>query len=455
MDIIYSINDKINGIVWGLPMIGLILGTGIYFSIRLGFLQISRFAYIFKNTIGKAFAKSEGEGSISSAKAGLTSIAAVVGTGNIAGVATAIAIGGPGAVFWMWVAAFFGMCTKYAEITLGIKYREKTDDGNYTGGAMYYLDKGLHQKWMAVFFSIMVIIAYFVVGAIVDTNSICLSVETKFGIPTIATGIIFSVLTAVVILGGITRIGDVCQWLTPVMSMIYIGAGILIIILNIKQLPAALAQIVTMAFKPAPAVGGFAGSTIILMITKGMARGMFSNEAGLGSSPMIHASAKVSHPCEQGIWGTTEVFVDTIIIATITGLAIVISGEWKTGLDGVALTMKAFDTALPGNFGSYIVMISTVLFGYSCLITANWYCERSADYLLGKKSILPIRILWCITIIVGSQGGLKFVWDLADTCNGLMAIPNLIGILLLSPKVIALTKEYFAKVKEEKISSLE
>ena len=450
MDKIYSINDKINEIVWGPYMIFLLVGVGIFLTIRLKGIQFGKFGYIVKNTIGKAFKNSEGEGSISSAKAGLTSIAAVVGTGNIAGVATAVAIGGPGAVFWMWVSAIFGMATKFSEITLGIYFREKKDDGTYSGGAMYYIEKGLHSKILAVFFAVMVIIAYFVVGAIVDTNSICISVHAQFGIPTIATGIAFSILTAIVILGGITRIGDVCQWLTPFMCGIYVIAGLAVIVLNIREVPSAIGEIFKGAFTPAGATGGFAGTTFMIMVTKGMARGLFSNEAGLGSSTIIHSSAIVKHPVEQGIWGATEVFVDTLVVASITGLSIVISGAWKTGLDGAALTMKAFEMALPGKIGSYIVMLSAILFGYSCLISANYYCEKAAEYLFGKHSAIPIRIVWCIFIVIGSIGGLKFVWDLADTCNGLMAIPNLIALLILSPIVVKLTKEYFQQVKNKK-----
>ena len=450
MDKIYSINDKLNEIVWGPYMIFLLVGVGIFLTIRLKGIQFGKFGYIVKNTIGKAFKNSEGEGSISSAKAGLTSIAAVVGTGNIAGVATAVAIGGPGAVFWMWVSAIFGMATKFSEITLGIYFREKKEDGTYSGGAMYYIEKGLHSKILAGFFAVMVIIAYFVVGAIVDTNSICISVHAQFGIPTIATGIAFSILTAIVILGGITRIGDVCQWLTPFMCGIYVIAGLAVIVLNIREVPSAIGEIFKGAFTPAGATGGFAGTTFMIMVTKGMARGLFSNEAGLGSSTIIHSSAIVKHPVEQGIWGATEVFVDTLVVASITGLSIVISGAWKTGLDGAALTMKAFEMALPGNIGSYIVMLSAILFGYSCLISANYYCEKAAEYLFGKHSAIPIRIVWCIFIVIGSIGGLKFVWDLADTCNGLMAIPNLIALLILSPIVVKLTKEYFQQVKNKK-----
>lgn len=444
MESIYIFNDWLNGLIWGPYMLALLVGTGVFVTIRLGFPQIANFKYIIKNTFGKMFEKNtSSEGNISSGQAGLSAIAAVVGTGNIAGVATAISIGGPGAIFWMWVAAFFGMATKFTEITLGIHFREKRKDGNYAGGPMYYISKGLGQKWLSYFFCIMVIITYFIVGAVVDTNTMALSVKEQFGINPLITGIILSILTAVVVLGGIKRIGEVCEYLTPIMAGIYIIAGLLILILNIGKVPSAFATIFISAFKPAAATGGFAGATIARMITIGISRGLFSNEAGLGSSPIIHASAQVNHPIEQGMWGVAEVFIDTIIICSITGLSIVISGEWNSGLSGVALTMKAFSTALPGNFGSYIVMISSILFGYSCLITANYYCERAGEYLFGSKVILPIRVLWVIFIVIGAIGGLEFVWSLADTANGLMAIPNLIGVLALSGVAGRLKKEYF------------
>ncbi|HKK94784.1 MAG TPA: sodium:alanine symporter family protein [Anaerovoracaceae bacterium] len=448
MESISNIIVAIDNLVWGPYMVALLVGVGILLTVKLKFLQVFKFGYIWKHTIGKAFVKkTDGEGNITSGQAGLTSIAAVVGTGNIVGVATAIAIGGPGALFWMWVAAFFGMATKFAEITLGVKYRELRADGTYAGGAMYYIKNGLNQKWLAGFFSIMVIIAYFVVGAIVDTNSICLSVEAQWGINPIITGIVFAIVTAFVILGGIKRIGEVCQFLTPIMAGLYILAGLAIIVLNIGDVPAAFAQIFKGAFSPMGATGGFAGATIMQIITIGMARGLFSNEAGMGSSPIIHSSAQVNHPVEQGIWGSIEVFIDTIIIATITGLAIIVSGAWKTGISGAELTMEAFDVTLPFGIGSYIVMLSTVLFGLSCLISANYYCERSAEFLFGPKTILPIRIAWCVFIIIGAIGGLELVWTLADACLGLMAIPNLIALILLSPIVVKLAKEYFSESK--------
>ena len=450
MERINALNDMINSIVWGPYMIALLVGTGIFLSFRLGFPQIFNFGFIMKNTAGKMFKKSNAEGDITSGQAGLTAIAAVVGSGNIAGVATAIAIGGPGAVFWMWVSAFFGMTTKFSEIALGIKYREKKKDGSYSGGAMYYLDKGLNNKFLSYFFSIMVIITYFIIGAIVDTNSMVLSVQEQWGIEPLYSGIVFAIATGVVILGGIKRMGKVCEFLSPFMGGLFILAGILILLLNIDKVPAAFYTIISSAFRPAAATGGFAGAALSQIIRMGIARGLFSNEAGMGSSPIIHSSAQVNHPIEQAMWGVTEVFIDTMIICSITGLSIVISGEWTTGVSGVALTMRAFNKLLPGSIGSYIVMGSVVLFGYSCLISVNYYCERAGEYMFGSKVVMPIKYLWVIFIVIGSIGGLEFVWALADTANGLMAIPNLIGLILLSGTVLALKKDYFGTAEKDR-----
>lgn len=446
MEKIVEINSFINGIVWGPYMLAFLVGTGIFLTFRLGFTQVVDFKFIMKNTVGKMFGKSStgAEGDITSSQAGLSAIAAVVGTGNIAGVATAIAIGGPGAVFWMWLSAFFGMASKFSEITLGIKYRERMKDGSVAGGAMYYLDKGLHSKFLSYFFSIMVIIAYFIMGAVVDTNSVALSVQEQWGIQPIITGIVLAAATGVVILGGIKRMGRVCEYLSPFMGGLYILAGLAVIILNINKVPGAFALIFSSAFKPIAATGGFVGATFGQMVKMGIARGLFSNEAGMGSSPILHSSAQVNHPIEQSIWGVAEVFIDTMLICTMTALPIVISGEWTTGVSGVALTMRAFNATLPGNIGSYVVLGCVLLFGYSCLITVNFYCERAGEYLFGQKVIKPMRYLWIICIVIGSMGGLEFVWDLADTANGLMAIPNLIGLLFLSGTVVSLKKEFFS-----------
>lgn len=445
MEKIIEINSFINGIVWGPYMLAFLVGTGIFLTFRLGFTQVVDFKFIMKNTVGKMFGKSStgAEGDITSSQAGLSAIAAVVGTGNIAGVATAIAIGGPGAVFWMWLSAFFGMASKFSEITLGIKYREKMKDGTVAGGAMYYLDKGMNSKFLSYFFSVMVIIAYFIMGAVVDTNSVALSVQEQWGIQPIITGIVLAVATGVVILGGIKRMGRVCEYLSPFMGGIFIIAGLAAILLNINKVPGALALIFSSAFRPIAATGGFVGASFGQMVKMGIARGLFSNEAGMGSSPILHSSAQVNHPIEQSIWGVAEVFIDTMLICTMTALPIIISGEWTTGVSGVALTMRAFNATLPGNIGSYIILGAVLLFGYSCLITVNFYCERAGEYLFGPKVVKPIRYLWIICIVIGSLGGLEFVWDLADTANGLMAIPNLIGLIFLSGTVVSLKKEFF------------
>lgn len=432
-------NDVLNEIVWGTPMIALLLGTGIFLSIRLAFPQVTKIREINRATFGRTFGKhreTRGSGTISSYKAGLASIACVVGTGNITGVATAIATGGPGALFWMWLSAFFGMATKFAEIVLGIYFREKDENGAYVGGAMYYIYKGLGSKWLAYIFCVLAIFSYMVCGAIVDTNSICLGIQEQWRVPPIISGVVIMVMTAAVILGGIQRIGDVCEWLTPIMSILYVAVGVGIIVVNYQALPGIFSQIFVGAFTPAGAAGGFAGATIMQIVRVGLARGLNSNEAGMGSSPTLNCTAKVEHPAQQGYWGILEVFLDTIIICTITGLVIILSGQWQSGADGTALAMKAFGTMLPGSFGSHFIMISTVLFGYSCLITSSYFCEVCAEFMWGKKSVLVIRIVWLVFILVGSLGGLSFVWDLADTANGLVAIPNLIALILLSPVLV-------------------
>lgn len=441
---IETANEFVNDIVWGPIMIALLLGTGIYLTIRLGVPQLTKIKKINSATFGRIFGKKQdsGDGTIASRKAGLASIACVVGTGNIAGVATAVHAGGPGALFWMWLSAFFGMATKFAEIILGIYFREKNKKGEYVGGAMYYIYKGLKSKWAAYFFSIMAIFSYMVCGAIVDTNSICLGIEEQWSVAPWISGVVIALATAVVILGGVKRIGDVCDKLTPIMSVAYILVGIGIIFVNFKAVPAAFGEIFSGAFTPQGAAGGFAGATIMQIMTVGLARGLNSNEAGMGSSPTLNCAAKVENPVEQGYWGILEVFLDTIIICTITGLVIVLSGAWKNDADGTALAMQAFGTFLKGNVGNIFIMIATIVFGYSCLITSNYLCEVSAEFMFGPKAVLPIRLIWIAFIIVGALGGLEFVWDLADTANGLMAIPNLIALLLLSPLLVKIVKDH-------------
>ena len=444
---IVNINGAINDFVWGVPCLVLLLGTGLYYTIRLGFMQFRHPMFLIKETIIKAFKKKDDEnkapGDLTSFQAAMTSVGAIVGSGNIAGVATAIVVGGPGAVFWMLIAALIGMSTKFAEVTLGVKYRDVREDGTIGGGAMYYLAKGLKQKWLGILFSVLVIPYAFVISAVVDTNTIALAVEDQFAVPTWITGVTLAVLTAIIIFGGIKRIGKASEIVAPFMGGAYILAGLLVIILNIGQVPAAIVQIVRGAFDPASITGGAVGSLFIAM-RYGFARGIFSNEAGVGSAAMVHCGAKVDHPVEQGLWGAMEVFLDTVLVCSVTALTVVLSGLWNTGLDGAVLTTRAFEVMLPGKIGAYICLAAIILFGFTCLISFYTYAERAAVYIFGGKSRFWVKVVWIGMIFLGSQTTLGFAWDLADTINGMMIIPNLIGLLLLSGEVVKLKKEYFA-----------
>lgn len=448
---IETVNSFVNGIVWGVPVLLLILGTGIYFTIRLGFVQFRHFGFCFKETIIKAFRKKDTKpvapGELTSFQAAMVSVSAIVGSGNIAGAATAMVLGGPGALVWMILAAFVGMATKFAEIALGINYREIHEDGSVSGGAMYYLAKGLKQKWLGVLFSILVIPFAFVISAVVDTNTIALTLNERYAIPTLVTGIILAVLVGIIVFGGISRIGHVCEVLSPFMGGAYILAGLLIIIVHIADIPEAIGLILRAAFTPKAATGGLIGSIFVCM-RYGIARGIYSNEAGLGTAAMVHSGAQVNHPIEQAVWGPIEVFLDTVFICSITCLSIVLSGLWNSGLDGAVLTMRAFDAMLPCGIGGVICLGAVVLFGFSCLISYYTYAERAGEYLFGKKCKPVIKAVWVVMILIGSQSTLGFAWDLADTFNGLMIIPNLIGILFLSNEVVKLKKEYFEQKKE-------
>ncbi len=448
MTIIETINGYINDFVWGVPCLVLLIGTGLYYTIRLGFFQFRHPGFLFKETFVKAFKKKDepnkAPGEMTSFQAAMTSVGAIVGSGNIAGVATAIVVGGPGAVFWMIIAALIGMATKFAEVTLGVKYREVREDGTVGGGAMYYLSKGLNAKWLGVLFSILVIPYAIVISAVVDTNTIALAMEDQFTIPTWVTGIVLAVAAGVIIFGGIKRVGKASEVIAPFMGGAYILAGIAVILLNIGQVPAALVQIFKGAFDPAAVTGGAIGSMFVAM-RYGVARGVFSNEAGAGTAAMVHCGAQVDHPVEQGLWGAVEVFLDTVLVCLVSTLTIVLSGLWDTGLDGAVLTTRAFEAMLPGKIGAYICLGAIFLFGFSCLISFYTYAERAAVYLFGPKSRFFVKLIWVVMIFVGSQTTLGFAWDLADTINGLMIIPNLIGLLLLSGQVVKLKKEYFGE----------
>ena len=386
---IVNINGAINDFVWGVPCLVLLIGTGLYYTIRLGFMQFRYPGFLFRETVVKAFKKKDDAdktpGELTSFQAAMTSVGAIVGSGNIAGVATAIVVGGPGAVFWMLLAALIGMATKFAEVTLGVKYRDVREDGSVGGGAMYYLAKGLKQKWLGVLFSVLVIPYAFVISAVVDTNTIALAVENEFAVPTWITGVVLAVAAGIIIFGGIKRIGRASEIIAPFMGGAYILAGIAVILLNIGQVPAALVQIVRGAFDPAAVTGGAIGSMFVAM-RYGVARGIFSNEAGAGTAAMVHCGAKVNHPVEQGLWGAMEVFLDTVLVCLVSALTVVLSGLWDTGLDGAVLTMEAFEMMLPGKIGSYICLGAILLFGFSCLISFYTYAERGAVFIFGSKS---------------------------------------------------------------------
>lgn len=444
MESINSFIGLINGIVWGPLMLALILGTGLYLSIGLKFMPIfmikEGFILVFK---GRKENKKEGE--ISPFNALMTSLSATIGTGNIAGVATAIALGGAGAMFWMWVAAFLGMATKYAEAVLAVEYRETDEEGNHVGGPMYYIKNGLGKKWkfLGVLFAFFASIAGFGIGNTIQAHSVSDVLHSSFDIPVMYSGIILAVLVGLVLIGGIKSIASVAGKLVPFMALIYLLAGVSILALNITEIPQAIFLIVTSAFTGTAAAGGFAGASIWAALQFGVARGIFSNEAGLGSAPIAHAAAKTDSCVRQGLIAMMGTFIDTIIICSITGLAIVLSGEYLTGESGASLSALAFAKMLPFA-GEYVVTFGLILFAFTTLVAWSFYGEKSVYFLLGQKAIIPFRILWILVIPIGSMMDLKFIWLLADTLNALMALPNLIALLLLSPVVFKLTKKYFA-----------
>lgn len=446
MDLIVTINDAVNNFVWGAPAIIMILITGIYLTVRLDFIQFKHMGYLFSRSVGKAFSKKgEGEkvdGEVTSFQAAMMSISAIVGSGNIAGVATAIVSGGPGALFWMVVAAFIGMATKFSEIALGIKYREIRKDGTVDGGPMYYISKGLHCRWLGVFMSICVIFYAIVISGIIDINTMAAVLDERFSVPTVGTGVFFAILTGICIFGGAKRIGHVCEVLAPFMGGAYILGGLLIIVLNISQVPGAIALILEAAFTPRAVTGGAVGSIFIAM-RYGCARGIFSNEAGVGSAAMVHCNATVQHPMEQAVWGPVEVFLDTVLVCSVSGIAVVMSGLYTDpDLDGARLTMAAFDKLLPGSWGGLITLGAVLLFGFSCLITFNIYVERGATFVFGEKVRPLIRILWVICVFVGAISGESVVWDIADTVNGIIIFPNLIALWVLSKELVEMKKEW-------------
>ncbi|MEW8625257.1 MAG: sodium:alanine symporter family protein, partial [Candidatus Thiodiazotropha sp.] len=446
MELIKELIGGLNSIVWGPVMLVLILGTGLFLMIGLKLMPLARLRYGFQMLWGGR--EGRGEGEITPFNALMTSLSATIGTGNIAGVATAIALGGPGALFWMWCTALVGMATKYAEAVLAVRYREVDENGNHVGGPMYYIKNGLGNKWtwLGTLFAVFGALAGFGIGNTVQANSVAQALlkNEDLGIDPAITGGVMAVLAALVLIGGIRRIAEVAGKLVPLMAIAYLLAGGVIIILNITEIPAAIGQIIQYAFTPVAATGGFAGAAVWAAIRFGVARGVFSNEAGLGSAPIAHASAATDSPVRQGTVAMLGTFIDTLIVCSVTGLAIVVTGVWTSGETGAALSSAAFEMALPG-VGGLIVSVGLAVFAFTTILGWSVYSERCVEYLVGIKAITPFRVLWIIMIPVGAlaQDYLNFVWLVADTLNALMAIPNLVALLMLSPVVFKLTRDYF------------
>ncbi len=448
LDIVSLVNGKVNGVVWGPVMLTLLIGTGLFLSISTRFLQLRKLGFAFKNTIGGVFSKKQhnkDESGVSPFQAVATAMAGTIGTGSIAGIATAIVAGGPGAVFWMWISALLGMVTKYSEILLSLKYREKNENGEWIGGPMYYIKNGLNLKWLAVLFAIFAAIACLGTGNATQSNSISVALNSTIGVPGWITGVVLTVIVSAVILGGMRRIASVNEKLVPFMAMLYVACAVIALIINCGKIPAAFALIFKEAFNFKAAAGGAAGYGIMQAMHYGFARGVFSNEAGLGSAPMAHAASSTKSPVEQGLWGMFEVFFTTIIICTFSALIILTTGIWSGGqYDGAALSIASFNAILPG-IGEIGVTLSTIFFALSTILGWAYYGEVCVEYLSNKNknAVLIYRLIYVAMVFVGAIGNLELIWSISETMNGLMAIPNLIGVIGLSKIVKDLTKEYF------------
>ena len=448
MDTIFEINNIINETVWGLPMVILLAFTGIFLSIGLKFMPWREFANALKITFGRGSNESSEKG-IAPRKALFTALSATVGTGNIAGVATAIYIGGPGSLFYMWLISLFGMATKYTEVFLAVKYRQKNEDGEWYGGPMYYISKGVGEKSpalgkaLAMLFAISGMLAAFGTGSGVQVNSIANALQSTFGIPSDTTGIVVAILAGSAIIGGIKRISDVASKLVPTMVILYLSSCIIVLIIFAENIPSAFAMIFKGAFGLDPVVGGAVGTAILM----GFKRGIFSNEAGLGSAPIAHAAAETDNPSRQGIIAMIGVFIDTIVVCTFTGLIILVSGIYQpdNGINGATLTTKSFAAAFSG--GDIVVSISLTLFAFTTILGWSYYGEKCFEYLIKNNFAKHIyRLLFIISIYFSATLSLEQVWAMADTFNGLMILPNLIGLLILSPMVFKLTKELKSKI---------
>ncbi|MDG0996777.1 MAG: sodium:alanine symporter family protein [Gammaproteobacteria bacterium] len=442
MESFIALLNTLSSFIWGPFTLVLLLGVGTYLSLGLKLIPWRKIPYAFRQLLSGR--KASGDGEISPFNALMTAMSATVGTGNIAGVATAIFIGGPGAIFWMWITALVGMATKYSEALLAVKYRETNANGQYVGGPMYYIKNGLGAGWgwLAFLFALFGTIAAFGIGNMVQSNSVAAAMYTNFQVSHHLTGAVIAILAALVILGGIKRLGIVAGKLVPLMALIYIIGSLLIIISNFSAVPAALMMIVDSAFNGSAAAGGFAGAAVMMGIQMGVARGIFSNEAGLGSAPIAHAAAQTNSPVRQGLIAMLGTFIDTLVICTMTALVIIISGVWTSGETGASLSSLAYGSLLP--FGEYIITFGLVIFAFTTILGWSYYGERCASYLFGERIILPYRIAWIFAIFIGAFLKVNLIWILADVMNGFMALPNLIALALLSPVIFAVTKDYLA-----------
>ena len=462
IEIIELINDKVNGFVWGVPAIVCILGVGLYLSVRTGFVQLRKFGFAMKNTLGRVFQKTEAkEGAMTPFQAVCTALSATVGTGNISGVAGAIALGGPGAVFWMWVSALLGMCTKFSEVTLAVHFREKNEQGDYVGGPMYYIKNGLkkHWMWLAYAFAAFGTCAVFGTGNATQVNTIVASInsallsydllpESSLKVTNVIIGVAIAIIVALILIGGIKRIGKVSEKLVPIMAVLYIVLGIGVIVMNLDRVPEAFASIFRGAFNPRAVTGGIVG-TFFLSMRNGISRGIFSNEAGLGTGSIAHACADTEEPVQQGLFGIFEVFMDTIVVCTMTALIILLSGvniEFGKAA-GSELTISGF-VAVYGNWITIFTAIAMCCFAFSTIIGWGLYGSRCVEFLFGSKATKVFLTLYSLVAIVGATMDLELVWGISETFNGLMAIPNLIAVFLLSPVVFKLMKGYFGKIKK-------
>lgn len=451
-----EILESINNFIWGPPLLILLVGTGIYLTIRLKLLQVFKLPLALKYVFGKDEEANDknANGDVSSFGALCTALSATIGTGNIVGVATAIKTGGPGALLWMWLAAFFGMATKYAEGVLAIKYRVKDENGEMAGGPMYYIEKGLGYKWLAKLFALLGVgVAFLGIGTFAQVNSIAEGLKSSFNVPLWITAILVTIAVALVTLGGIKRISKVSEAIVPFMAVLYILGALIVIGFNIPAIPEALSLIVRSAFSPEATLGGVAGITVQMAIQKGVGRGVFSNEAGLGSAPIAAAAAKTNSAVRQGLISMTGTFFDTIVICTMTGLAIIITGSYTGSVEGAALTTSAFTTGLPAAIsfiGKYIVNVGLIFFAFTTILGWNYYGEKCMQYLAGVKAVLPYKIIFIILVAIGPFLSLDLIFVIADIVNGLMAFPNLVGLVGLRNVVIQETEMFFNDLKLKK-----